>query len=217
MKLKTELVIFDLDGTLIDAYQAVRQSVNYSLTKNGYSAVSHGVIKRKVGWGDRQLISGLVDGKDLESTLKDYRRHHQRALKKYAKLLPGAKRILQRLKREGFQLAVASNRPSLFSRPVLRQLKIAEYFDCVLCADQVRHPKPHPELLRTILKLLSRRRQEAVYVGDMIIDVLAGRRAGIKTVAVTTGSSFLSELSAAKPDFVIRRISQLSDAFKTGS
>ncbi len=217
MKSKIRLVIFDLDGTLVDAYQAVRQSVNYALTKNGYPAVSYGVIKRKVGWGDRNLIAGLVDGKDLDHTLKDYRRHHRQALKKYAKLLPGAKRILQRLKRGGYQLAVASNRPSLFSRSLLRQLKIAKYFDCVLCADQVQHPKPHPALLRTILKRLSCRRQEAVYVGDMIIDVQAGRRAGIKTIAVTTGSSFLSELTAARPGLVIQRISQLSEVFKTGA
>ncbi|MDP2653715.1 MAG: HAD family hydrolase [Candidatus Omnitrophota bacterium] len=202
---RIRLVIFDLDGTLIDAYRAVSESVNFTLRACGFPPVPDLTIKRTVGWGDRHLIASFVGEDNADRTLKIYRRHHKDALKRGSRLLPGALRLLKALKKRGYKLAVASNRPTRYSHIVIRHLGIRAYFDYVLCGDRIARPKPHPDILRRILRRFGVRPGQAVYVGDMGIDMQAGRRAGVRTVAVTTGSSTREELVRHKPWAVVRR------------
>ncbi len=204
--MKTKLVIFDLDGTLINAYPAVYRSVNFTVKKFGFAPITHQTIKRTVGWGDRHLLHSFIGDKNLSAALKVYRRHHAIALRQDTKLLPGALKILQYLKSNGFKIAVASNRPTKFSHIVLRYLKIYSFFDEILCGDKVARPKPSPDILKAILKKLDVVASQALYVGDMGIDILAGRRARVKTIAVSTGSSAAKELTALKPFAVTRNV-----------
>ena len=207
---KVKLVIFDLDGTLVDAYKAVSASLNFALNKAELPPLSDQVIKRSVGWGDRNLVSRFVPAQKVDAVLKIYRQHHKRALKVGTKFLPYARRMLVDLKSRKYKLAVASNRPTVYTRIILRYLKVIGLFDCILCADKVRYGKPAPDLLLEILKKLKTRAAEAVYVGDMAIDVQAGRRARIKTVAVMSGSSNRSEISAQRPYKIIRNLNDLT-------
>ncbi len=206
MKKKIKLIIFDLDGTLVNAYAAVYQSVNYAMQVSGFPPIDHQTIKRTVGWGDRHLIERFVGKARSVETLAIYRRHHQEALKHKSKLLPGAERVLAGLKRQKYKLAVASNRPTKFSRILVKHLDIKKYFDYILCGDKVERPKPYPDILLKILERFSLTPPEALYVGDMTIDVQTGKRAKIKTVAVTTGSHLADELRQLKPYRVIERI-----------
>ena len=103
-------------------------------------------------------------------------------------------------------MAIASNRPARFTHIILKYLKIGHAFDHVLCADSVTQPKPDAEMLNQILARSSLNPDEAVYVGDMTIDVKAGREAGIKTVAVVTGSSNREELASLKPFAIIDHV-----------
>jgi len=204
-----KLVIFDLDGTLMDAYRAVWKSVNHALRKMGRPSLSHAAVKRAVGWGDAHLIRTCVGDQATEEILKIYRRHHTRALKKGVKLLPGALGVIRKFKAVGLKLAVASNRPSRFSRIAMRALNIRSYFDFVICADEVGRGKPHPDIFRAILKKFSVSAEQALYVGDMVIDVVAGRKSGLRTVAVLTGSSRRSELASGRPYRIIRSLKEL--------
>jgi phosphoglycolate phosphatase-like HAD superfamily hydrolase len=206
-----KLVIFDLDGTLADAYEAITRSFNYTMKEHGYPAQDPLVIRRAVGWGDRNLLGPFVKKCDLHKALSVYRRHHRLSLLKYSRLIKGALRILGYLKTKNYQLAVASNRPTRFSRIMLRHLKLDRYFAYILCADKLKHGKPHPEILQRIMRRLSVRPQETVYVGDMPIDAEAARRATIKAVIVTGGSGRIKEIRAEKPYRVIRNILTLRD------
>ena len=205
------LVIFDLDGTLINAYRAVYRSINFALKKSGFPRVDALTIRRSVGWGDRHLITKFVGKENLDKVLPVYRRHHQRALKNGTTLLPGARKLLNRLKKNKYKMAVASNRPTRFSRLILKQLRIKDYFDYVLCADKLKQGKPHPEILQKILKKFFLKPNQAFYVGDMVIDLQAGRAAGVKTIAVATGSCTKKELARLKPYAVISRVDEVSD------
>ena len=206
---QVRLVIFDLDGTLIDAYKAVYQSINFAMKKMGFPKISARTIHRSVGWGDLHLIEKFVGKERLEGALAIYRRHHRTSLKNGTTLLPGALKLLRLLKKNKYRIAVASNRPTKFSLIILKQLNIRKYFDYVLCADKLKKGKPHPEILQKILKRFSLKGHEALYVGDMIIDLQAGRGARIKTIAVTTGSCTKSELARYKPYAVIARVDQV--------
>ena len=200
------LVIFDLDGTLVDAYTAVASSVNYTLARIGVAPVDDRTIKKTVGWGIRHLVGTFSGEEKLERALSIYRQHHARALKSGTTCLPGARELLDRLKAQGYKLAIASNRPTRFTHIILKHLKIDRAFDHVLCADKVAEPKPAAEMLNRILAKFSLGPDEVLYVGDMTIDIETGRAAGVRTVAVATGSNSKEELASLKPFALIGHV-----------
>lgn len=206
---KFKLIIFDLDGTLVNSYPAIICSVNSTLEKLNLRKQSPEAIRKAVGWGDKALLIPFVGNKRIKSALGIYRKHHKRSLRQRATFMPGAKRLLNYLHKKGYKLAIASNRPFRFSHILLRHLKIKRLFSYVLCKDQIRFGKPHPSMLNKIIEKLKVNKQDVLYVGDMAIDVCTGRRAKIKTFAVTTGSSSLIELKKEKPDFISKDLFRL--------
>lgn len=207
---KLKLIIFDLDGTLVDAYEAIIDSFNYTMKKLGYPLQPKGLIRKAVGWGDKNLLKPYLRKKDLKKALQIYRKHHRTSLRKSVKLFQESKSILSKIKKSKIKTAVASNRPTVFSKIIIKTLGLARYFDYILCADRLKNIKPHPEIIKRIMARLKVKPSEALYVGDMAIDAQAGRNAGVKTIIVTTGSSSLREIKAEKPYKIIKRIGQIS-------
>src|SRR3989338_8972156 len=140
---RVKLIIFDLDGTLVNAYTPVFRSLNYVLKQCGLKTLGHAAVKRSVGWGDRNLLGRFIPPARIETALKSFREHHRKALKSGVRFMPGAKRLLNALKKEGCRLAVASNRSTGPSRVILRYLGIDKYFDYILCGDKLKKLKPH--------------------------------------------------------------------------
>lgn len=199
-----KLVIFDLDGTLVDAYEAIVQSVNFTLRGLGYKEASARRIRLAVGWGDRRLLGAFIEEGCLDSALVIYRRHHRGALKKYSKILPGAEELLKYLKKRDFKAAIASNRPTEFTHIILKRLGLTKYFDYVLCADKLPEGKPNPEILLRIMAKLKINPRQVVYVGDMVIDIQTARNAGVIAIAVGGGSSPLAQIRKAGPFKIIK-------------
>jgi phosphoglycolate phosphatase len=204
-----ELVIFDLDGTLVDAYAAIIKSFNHVMRLLKLKAQPANVIRKAVGWGDEELLRPFVDTRQLKTALRYYRRHHGSSLIKHARLFPHVRQVLGCLKEEGVRLAVASNRPTAFSLILARHFKIEKYFDLILCADRLKQGKPHPAILQSLMKRLKVSPRQTFYVGDMAIDAECARRAKVRAVIVTTGSSSLSEIRKERPYRVIKRIGGL--------
>ncbi len=207
--MRPRLIIFDLDGTLVNAYPAIIRSFNAALRAFGYPPRLPSLIRRAVGRGDTSLLKPYVRKEDLPRVLNFYRRHHARALLTGAKPFASTRRILAYLARQGYILAIASNRPARFTRILLKHLALAERFRFVLCADKIRYRKPHPQILRILLEKAKVDRMLALYVGDMVIDAQTGKRAGIKTIIVTTGSSSIGEIRKAGPYAIIHSIGEL--------
>ena len=206
-----KLVIFDLDGTLVDAYQAIGRSLNFTLRKSGRRPVGLAAVRRSVGWGDKNFIRSFFNKNDAVKALRIYRRHHKESLLEYSRVIPGARRVLAALRARGLKLAIASNRPARFTGILLSVLALRPYFDMVACGKDKKDLKPSPRLLRKVMKKLGVSPDKVIYVGDMAIDVLAGRNAGVKTIAVRGGSSSGADLKKAGPARLINKITDLPE------
>jgi len=206
----TKLIIFDIDGTIVDAYEAIKRSLNHTLIRMGYPCcISASSVRRAIGYGDRNFIERFFEEKDVDAALHIYREHHKMSLLKHSRVMPGVIKVLNLLKKSSLKLAVASNRPPRYSLILLRHLKLAGYFDMIVCARDEREIKPSPKILLKILKRLKIDKSQALYVGDMALDVEAGRNAGIRMIAVTGGSSSRPELKKARPFKIISRLQQI--------
>ena len=212
-----KLIIFDVDGTLVDAYRAIERSLCHTMKKLGYGrCASLAVVRRSIGHGDRNFVRRFMDDENVEKGLTIYRRHHRSALMAYSRAIPGARRDLAALKVRGYRLAVASNRPKNFTLILLRHLGLDRSFDMIVCARDARDFKPKPALLLRIMRRLGAHKDETLYVGDMAVDVLAGRNAGVRTIAVTGGSSSIAELRKEKPFKVISKLDKLLKLVEIG-
>lgn len=181
--------IFDLDGTLIDAYVSVAETFNHALKMLGYPPVSLETVKRAVGGGDRSLASMFVNPEHVDELIRIYRDNHIRFLSGNARLLNGCEGLLSFLKQRGLRLGVATNRARFSVRALLEELKICRYFDIICTADDVRNPKPDPGMIIKIMDEFKSGREEVFYAGDMDIDFFAGKNAGVDTYILTTGST----------------------------
>ncbi|MDD3726455.1 MAG: HAD family hydrolase [Candidatus Ratteibacteria bacterium] len=191
-----KLAIFDLDGTLIDAYKAITETVNYCLKELGYSSVSFETVKRSVGRGDIDLAKKLVGKEDVSVFTSLYRKNHLRFFNNgNVKLLEGAEELLKYLKDKGLYIAVATNRAGFSVSPILKRLNIDNYFDIIYTSDDVKSPKPDPEMLFNIMEYFKTEKGQTFFVGDMDIDYLAGKNAGVDTYIVLTGSSLKDDFS----------------------
>ncbi len=200
------LVIFDLDGTLVDAYPAIADSVNFMLRKMGKPQVSLRKVTRSVGWGVDTLMKGFVPPDEVKKALRIFREHHDIRLKQKVRVLPGTRALLALLKKKGVRLAVASNRPTRFCRQILKRVGIDGYFDSVICGDKVKRAKPYPDMALAILKKARVKASQAVFVGDMSVDMISARRAKVFSIAVSTGSCTLKELKAERPGLLLRKL-----------
>ncbi len=206
-----KLVVFDLDGTLMNAYPAVERSVNEVLRHFGLPPQAPEVIKRAVGFGPQRLLETFLDGLKMKEALALYDRIHAQALLSGSALLPGALELLQALKKRGCRMAVASNRPKRFSLIAVRHLRIESFFHNILCGDELNQGKPHPEILQTLMRQVNCGPAETLFVGDMVIDVETGKAAGVRTAVIPTGSNTAEELRVASPWRVIERLEEVLD------
>ena len=213
-----KLYIFDVDGTLADAYRAIEKSLNFTLRKLGYTLVaSLEVAKRSVGRGDKNFMGAFFREKDIEKALDVYRDHHKKALLTGVCARPYARWLLYALKRRKRITAIASNRPHYYTELILNKLKMKQHLDYILCADDINSPKPDPKILHSVLERFNLRAEEAVFVGDMDVDLETAQRAGIDAVFIKGGSSRMSETKKYKNKKIISCLKEIFTLFEKKS
>jgi HAD superfamily hydrolase (TIGR01662 family) len=155
------------------------------------------------------LLQQIVPEMDSERAVDLYRQHHATVFIENTHLLRGARETLESLHRHGMKIAVCSNKLSTFTRQLIAALGLAPFVCGVLGPDHVPQPKPAPDMLLAALERLQVRPAEALYVGDMSVDVQTARAAGVQVWVVSTGSESLEQLRAAKPDRILDRLADL--------
>jgi len=202
-------VLFDFDGTLADSYPAIAASVNHVRAAHGLPPLDPSEVRRHVGRGPAYLLEHTVPGCDVETDYARYRAHHPSVLRSGTRLLPGAAEALAFLKHSGRLTGVCSNKPRDFTRELLTYLGIAKDVDVVLGPEDVPRPKPAPDMLLAALHKLGVPAAQALYVGDMTVDVATARAAGVPVWVVPTGSDERGALIQAKPDRILESLEEI--------
>ncbi len=202
-------LIFDLDGTLVDSYEAITESLNHALERLGLPPRRPEVVRGMVGLGLEVLIGQAAGEDKITEGVRLFRRHYARICVEKTRLLPDVRPTLQSLQRRGFRMAVATNKPIRFTKRILATLAIRNHFDCLMGPEEVTHLKPHPEMVFRILRHFGCSREQTVFVGDMVVDVETSRSAGVRVLVLPTGSQKRQFLEKAGPDGIVDRFSEL--------
>ncbi|GFE58191.1 HAD family hydrolase [Geobacter sp. AOG1] len=205
-----KLIIFDLDGTLVDSLDDLTDATNHMLSLLGRPTLTSESVRQLVGQGARRLVErALVNGTEaeVERGIDAFLTYNGEHLSDRSRLYPGVRETLEVLHGIGLPLTVISNKNVALCRGLLKVLGLEGYFAAVLGADSLPFRKPSPEPLLKLLRDFRTSPATAIMVGDSINDVAAGRGAGVVTVGCTYGYGDLAELRDA--DYRIDELPQL--------
>ncbi|MGA2107796.1 MAG: HAD-IA family hydrolase [Syntrophorhabdales bacterium] len=184
-----KLLIFDLDGTLVDSSGDIAEAINYAFSPYGVSEVSVAETVTLIGEGLTRLIEKVIErkapGLDPGTLVARFLEHYSAHVADLTRPYPGVEKVLKALSR--YKKAIVSNKTEALSMKVLEALDLLKYFDCVLGGDTLTEKKPSPAPILDVLSRLDMRPEEALIIGDSIYDIEAGRAAGVKTVAALCG------------------------------
>ena len=184
-------VIFDLDGTLIDTADEFVVVVQALRAEHGRPEMDPQRIRASVSNGARALVSLGLDLPEESPQLEPQRLRllelYSEVLGSTAKPYPGIVELLAELGRRGIGWGIATNKPRVYTEPLLQRLAMQPTAGSVVCPDDVSQRKPHPESLLRNCRDLGCTPAEAIYVGDHLRDIEAGKRAGMYTIAAGYG------------------------------
>ena len=206
-----KLVIFDLDGTLVDSLAEVVAATNHVRSVFGLSKFTECEVRKMLGSGQRLVEKAFPEASpaELEQAQAAYLSYSEVHLLTSIRIYPGVVDTLARLKRNGVLMAIISNKHSMLSCKLLRHLGIDVYFSAIMGPDSSPFRKPSPEPIIKLLGDLRVDAHEVVIVGDSMNDILSGKMAGVVTVGCIYGYGNASELAHA--DY---RISSLPELFR---
>jgi len=209
-----ELLIFDLDGTLIDSQEDIAGALNQTLTERGLTPLAREEIYAHVGNGVYDLIEGAVaaaGGDAVEAALTHFMAIYDRRLLERTHLYAGAREVVDHF--AGVPLALITNKSMRFTRPILDGLGVTGWFDPILARDTLSECKPHPGPLLHCIDAHGAHPTRTWMVGDGATDIDAGHAAGVRTVGCLYGFRTQEEVEAAKPDCLIRDLRDLPALF----
>ncbi|MDA7817797.1 phosphoglycolate phosphatase [Sulfurimonas sp.] len=208
-----ELILFDLDGTLIDSAPDLSRSVNYMLRTSGRSEFSDDIIHSWVGNGASTLVKRALSGSEIidenienslfEEALNIFLNYYKQNSCVDTVMYPNVKETLFSIKEKGYKLAIITNKPYGFIDTILQTLGIDSYFSLCLGGDSLEQRKPHPLPLLHACKILDVRPENSLMIGDSKNDILAAQAAKIDTVGVSYGYNYGEDISLYKPDVIV--------------
>lgn len=217
-----DLVMFDLDGTLIETAPEICDAVNDTLKHFGLPQVTQDQVDRWIGHGTRELLiqalahvrKVTVEAIRASDTLvliaAEFDRHYQRRCGTRSHLYPQVREVLHLLRHQGVKLAVVTNKEARYTRTVLDAHQLAPLFDRVVSGDTLSTKKPDPAGIQSCLGQFQVPAARALFVGDSSIDVATARNAGVPVWALPYGYNMGQPIESCSPDRVIADFSALA-------
>ncbi|MBD9657522.1 phosphoglycolate phosphatase [Pseudomonas sp. PDM12] len=211
------LVMFDLDGTLVDSVPDLATAVDRMLVELGREPAGVERVRQWVGNGARVLVRRALAGGLDHSAVGEAESEEAlaRFLDIYADchelitLYPGVHELLEALSTAAVELAVVTNKPERFVAPLLEQVGLGGYFRWIIGGDTLPQQKPDPAALLQVMRLAGVSQAQSLFVGDSRTDVLAARAAGVPCVAVSYGYNHGRPVAEEAPQLVVDSLAEL--------
>jgi len=213
----TRVVLFDLDGTLVDSAPDIAHAADSALVACGFPPRGAEAVRGYIGNGAERLIhrclTGEMDGQakaeDFARTYAAWQLSYQAGLTTRTVVYPGVLATLRALRAAGVRLGVVTNKPERFTLPLLAALDLAQWFEVTLSGDSLPVKKPDPLPLQTAIERLGGRAEHAAMVGDSLADLKAAKAAGVRALCVSYGYSPNVDLRDYAPDAFVDRMDAL--------
>ena len=220
MKFKNKkLLIFDLDGTLINSALDLALAVNYMLRTLGHNTFEEETIHGWVGNGALTLVKRALSGDrtvdaslddiSVQKSLKIFLDYYEKNLCNATVPYPHVITTLKNLKAKDYTLAIVTNKPFAFVAPILKTLEMDGLFKLILGGDSLSEKKPHPMPLLHVCKTLNVTVEETLMVGDSKNDIFAANACKMHSVGVTYGYNYGESIDVHRPTLVVDDFSEL--------
>ena len=206
------LLIFDLDGTLIDSLPDLADATNLVRESRGLPQLEAAEVRKLVGQGARSLVERALPGAtagEVDEALQIFLGYNLAHIADKTTVYPGVRETLEALQEVGAPMCVLSNKNVALCREVLARLGLSGHFSHVFGADSFPFRKPSPEPIRALLRQFEVPARECLMVGDSVNDIAAGGGAGVVTVGCSYGYGEKTELEGA--DYEVADFQSLLD------
>jgi len=222
MNIQPQLILFDLDGTLIDSAPDLAHCIDEMMQRLGRRPHGEVQVRQWIGNGMQRLVKRALVGEiHGEPPISEFDHAYTLFLQLYAEhytkksvVYPGVQECLTRLKIWQYPLVCVTNKNLEFVKPLLHHLNLQQYFSLVIAGDTLAYKKPDPAQLLHAAAHFNVAPTQALMIGDSMNDVMAARAAGFAVICVSYGYNHGQDISLAKPDAVIDSLIELIDILR---
>jgi len=205
-----ELLIFDLDGTLIDSVPDLTDAINKTFNELGIDRVTEEEVRNYLGNGARTLIERALKEKNdrelLQKALQSFKNHYKNNVCVKTSLYPGVKETLEKLPHKK---AIVTNKPYEFVGEILKTLGIDTHFEMYIGGESLPEKKPSPMPLLYVCEKMGFDPKNSIMIGDSKNDIIAAKNAQIKSIAVNYGYNYGEDVAVFEPDIIIDEFNKL--------
>ena len=216
------LVMYDLDGTLLDTAGEIALAVNATLMHYGFAVVSEAQVKNWIGHGTAWLMQqAWPEKRDVEATetwkniMQVFMQYYSQAVGSKSRPYPSVIDTLAQLKKQGIKQAIITNKEEPYTSKLLVQHNMNDFFDLVISGNSLPFKKPNPHVIKYCLEVLAETKQNSLFVGDSAIDIATARNADVACWVVPYGYNAGRDIREENPDKLIDSLENVSDFFKT--
>lgn len=213
------LIIFDVDGTLLNTIGTIAFHGNRALRELGFDEMDVSDFMRFVGNSSLALVQrllekqGVYDPKEVKKVMDLYHKYYQKDVTYLTHPYDGILDLVKDLSKRGYIVTAISNKPDHTLRIVIDEMEIADLFDFSQGQMDDIEKKPSAQMVNILLEKFGVRKEDACIIGDSEVDIQTGKNADIKTVAVSWGFRSEEELRSLDPDWLVHEVDELRALF----
>lgn len=216
-----DLILFDLDGTLVETAPEICDAVNDTMQHFGFASVSQTQVNDWIGHGTLELLIqalAFVQGQSDDAIRHSerltviaaiFKTHYRARCGTRSHCYPHVLDTLHRLKAQGIRLGVVTNKESAYTQTVLDAHGLTSFFDCVISGDTLPTKKPRPDGVLNCLERFQVSADKTLFVGDSSIDIATARNAGVAVWVVPYGYNMGHPIADSQPDRIIASFAEL--------
>lgn len=211
--MKYKYLFFDLDGTLSDTLEGVGNAAIYTLEKLGEATPDKSVIRKFIGPPLKytfECICGYSEEKTAKA-IEIFREYYEDKGWRECHLFDGMKELLEKMKKRGYKLAVATSKAEEFARPLLKMLEVDEYFDFIAGSDDEIGRSSKSDVIRHALNTLGLAPKDALMIGDTEFDIEGANEQGLDSVGVLFGFGTRESLESEGATYITETVKELEE------